>query len=172
MNELLHNDRACVAPGLLRARAIGRHWRYFYAVPVAVQRRTHLKRSLAGSAALALPAVAQGRSVLIGQSVALSGPAAQFGIQMHAGAKKWIDQVNANGGINGQTIELRAGPEPHRRLLPRRRLREDGPRGHVELESVQRADFGGFMLAFGSRDHVASSYVDLSMLTGDGKVRR
>jgi ABC-type branched-subunit amino acid transport system substrate-binding protein len=40
------------------------------------------------------------------------------------------------------------------------------------LESIQRQDFGGFTVDFGSRDHVASSYVDLSMLTGDGKVRR
>ena len=40
-----------------------------------MQRRTLLKRTLAGSAALALPAFAQARSLLIGQSVALSGPA-------------------------------------------------------------------------------------------------
>jgi ABC-type branched-subunit amino acid transport system substrate-binding protein len=82
-----------------------------------MQRRTLLKRALAGSAALALPAFAQARSLLIGQSVALSGPAAQLGIQMTAGAKLWIDQINANGGINGQTIELRVaddGYEPDR----------------------------------------------------------
>jgi branched-chain amino acid transport system substrate-binding protein len=80
-------------------------------------RRTLLKRTLASSAALALPAFAQGRSLLIGQSVALTGPAAQLGIQMNAGAKLWIDQINANGGINGQTIELRVaddGYEPDR----------------------------------------------------------
>jgi ABC-type branched-subunit amino acid transport system substrate-binding protein len=40
------------------------------------------------------------------------------------------------------------------------------------LESIHRADLGGFAVDFGSRDHVASSYVDLSMLTGDGRVRR
>jgi branched-chain amino acid transport system substrate-binding protein len=40
------------------------------------------------------------------------------------------------------------------------------------LESIQRADFGGFMVDYSARDHVASSFVDLSMLTGDGKVRR
>ena len=40
------------------------------------------------------------------------------------------------------------------------------------LESIQRADFGGFNVDFGSRDHVASHFVDLSMLTGDGRVRR
>ena len=40
------------------------------------------------------------------------------------------------------------------------------------LESIQRTDFGGFNVDFGARDHIASGYVDLSMLTGDGRVRR
>ena len=35
-----------------------------------------------------------------------------------------------------------------------------------------KADFGGFGVNFGPRDHVASHCVDLSMLTADGKVRR
>ncbi len=47
-------------------------------------------------------------SVLIGQSAAFTGPAAQLGIQMRAGAKLWIDHVNAQGGINGRTIELKS----------------------------------------------------------------
>jgi ABC-type branched-subunit amino acid transport system substrate-binding protein len=82
-----------------------------------MRRRTLLQHSLAGSAALALPAFAQARALVVGQSAALSGPAAQLGIQMNAGAKLWFDQVNANGGIQGQTIELRAaddGYEPDR----------------------------------------------------------
>ena len=40
------------------------------------------------------------------------------------------------------------------------------------LESIQNASFGGFNVGFGPRNHVASSFVDLSMLTKDGKVRR
>jgi ABC-type branched-subunit amino acid transport system substrate-binding protein len=39
------------------------------------------------------------------------------------------------------------------------------------LESIQGANFGGFSVNFGPRDHVGSHYVDLSMLTEDGKVR-
>ena len=80
-------------------------------------RRTLLKKSLVGPAALALPALAQARGLLIGQSAAFSGPAAQLGIQMNAGAKLWFDQVNAAGGINGQNIERRTaddGYEPDR----------------------------------------------------------
>jgi ABC-type branched-subunit amino acid transport system substrate-binding protein len=82
-----------------------------------MRRRTLLKHSLAGPAALALPAFAQARALVVGQSAALSGPAAQLGIQMNAGARLWFDQVNASGGIQGQTIELRAaddGYEPDR----------------------------------------------------------
>jgi ABC-type branched-subunit amino acid transport system substrate-binding protein len=40
------------------------------------------------------------------------------------------------------------------------------------LESIQKADFGGYLVDFGQRDHTASRFVDLSMLTEDGKVRR
>ena len=39
------------------------------------------------------------------------------------------------------------------------------------LESLQRVDFDGFTLNF-TRDHTASHFVELSMLTGDGGVRR
>jgi ABC-type branched-subunit amino acid transport system substrate-binding protein len=39
------------------------------------------------------------------------------------------------------------------------------------LESIQNTSFGGFNVNFGPRTHVASSFVDLSMLTEDGKVR-
>ena len=38
------------------------------------------------------------------------------------------------------------------------------------LESIQE-DFGGYRVTFGPQDHVASNFVELSMLTGDGKVR-
>ncbi len=40
------------------------------------------------------------------------------------------------------------------------------------LESLQRWDLGGFQVSFSSKDHRGSSFVDLSMLTGDGRVRR
>jgi ABC-type branched-subunit amino acid transport system substrate-binding protein len=40
------------------------------------------------------------------------------------------------------------------------------------LESIQNADFGGFNVKVGPKQHVASRFVDLSMLTDDGRVRR
>jgi len=39
------------------------------------------------------------------------------------------------------------------------------------LESIAGEDFGGFMVTFSPNDHVASKFVELSMLTADGKVR-
>ena len=39
------------------------------------------------------------------------------------------------------------------------------------LESIGETSFGGFTVSLSSRDHVASHFVELSMLTGDGRVR-
>ena len=40
------------------------------------------------------------------------------------------------------------------------------------MESIQNLNLGGFNVSYGARDHVASHFVELSMLTEDGKVRR
>jgi branched-chain amino acid transport system substrate-binding protein len=39
------------------------------------------------------------------------------------------------------------------------------------LEAIGRSDYGGFQISLSSRDHVASSFVEKSVLTADGKVR-
>ncbi len=39
------------------------------------------------------------------------------------------------------------------------------------LESLSNQSFGGFSVSFSANDHVASSFVETSMLTGDGRVR-
>ena len=39
------------------------------------------------------------------------------------------------------------------------------------LEAIGRSEYGGFQISLSSQDHVASSFVQKSMLTGDGKVR-
>lgn len=82
-----------------------------------MNRRDAIRRVAAVGATLALPAWAQSSRIILGQSAAFSGPAAQLGIQMNKGAKIYFDQLNANGGINGHTIELRTmddGYEPER----------------------------------------------------------
>ena len=45
--------------------------------------------------------------ILIGQSAPLTGPAAGAGVAFVNGARAYLDQVNREGGINGQRIELR-----------------------------------------------------------------
>lgn len=64
------------------------------------------------------PAVhAQSERIVLGQSAAFTGPAAQLGIQFHAGAKLHFDQLNAQGGVGGRSVEivkLDDGYEPDR----------------------------------------------------------
>jgi ABC-type branched-subunit amino acid transport system substrate-binding protein len=73
-----------------------------------MKRRTALTRLAAASAAVAMPAFAQfDRRIVLGQSAAFSGPAAQLGIQMNRGAKLCFDALNAAGGVHGAQIELR-----------------------------------------------------------------
>jgi ABC-type branched-subunit amino acid transport system substrate-binding protein len=88
------------------------------------------------AAALAL-AVAQGVAaqngvtadkIVLGQSVALSGPAAQLGIQMRNGIKAYLDSVNAKGGVNGRKVELITlddGYEPARTVPNTKKLIEE-----------------------------------------------
>jgi ABC-type branched-subunit amino acid transport system substrate-binding protein len=39
------------------------------------------------------------------------------------------------------------------------------------LEAIDRQNFGGFEVSFSQRNHVASKFVELSMITGDGRIR-
>jgi ABC-type branched-subunit amino acid transport system substrate-binding protein len=72
-----------------------------------VNRRQTLQQiAAAATAALAPRAFAQEKTLVLGQSAALTGPAAQLGIQMRAGATLHFNAVNAAGGVNGQRIEL------------------------------------------------------------------
>lgn len=86
---------------------------------------------LAGLAALlSAGAAAQGVTndrILLGQSVALTGPAAQLGIQMRNGIKAYFDYVNENGGVHGRRLELLTlddGYEPSRTVPNTKRLIE------------------------------------------------
>lgn len=82
-----------------------------------MNRRDAVRRIAAAAAAVSLPALAQGNRIVLGQSAAFSGPAAQLGIQMNKGARIYFETLNANGGIHGAQIELRTlddGYEPDR----------------------------------------------------------
>lgn len=88
--------------------------------PVLPQRPGLSRRAfaLAGAASLAAPVLhAQSNRVVLGQSAAFTGPAAQLGIQFNAGAQLYFDLVNQQGGVGGQRIEivkLDDGYEPDR----------------------------------------------------------
>jgi branched-chain amino acid transport system substrate-binding protein len=83
-----------------------------------MKRRSLLRHVALGASALALPAWAESeRRIVLGQSAALSGPAAQLGIQFQHGAQLAFERANARGGVNGRTVELRSmddGYEPAR----------------------------------------------------------
>jgi ABC-type branched-subunit amino acid transport system substrate-binding protein len=82
--------------------------------------RRQILKQLAGAAAAALgaPALAQAlRPIVLGQSAAFTGPAAQLGEQFKKGALLYFDRLNAKGGVSGRQIELRSvddGYEPDR----------------------------------------------------------
>jgi branched-chain amino acid transport system substrate-binding protein len=84
-----------------------------------MQRRDLVRKLSVGAAAVALPwlARAQDKPIVLGQSAAFSGPAAQLGIQLNKGASIYFNQLNATGGVNGHPVELRTtddGYEPDR----------------------------------------------------------
>jgi branched-chain amino acid transport system substrate-binding protein len=95
-------------------------------------RRQALKQ-VAGAAAasIAAPLWAQSaaKSVVLGQSAPFSGPATQLGEQFKRGALLYFDRLNARGGVNGRSIELKSlddGYEPDRCKANTERLIKDG----------------------------------------------
>ena len=85
----------------------------------------------AGGVALAGFNIATAQSetkIVLGQSAAFTGPAAQLGIQFYQGAKVYFDQLNAQGGVGKRLIEIRNlddGYEPDRCLENTRKLIAD-----------------------------------------------
>jgi ABC-type branched-subunit amino acid transport system substrate-binding protein len=85
-------------------------------------------------AALALPSHAEtgvtAHRILLGESAAFSGPSAQLGIDLHAGAKLYFDSVNQQGGIYGRKIEITSVDDKYEPELAaqntRRLIQDDG----------------------------------------------
>jgi branched-chain amino acid transport system substrate-binding protein len=152
-----------------------------------MNRRDALQRLAAASATLALPALAQSNRIVLGQSAAFSGPAAELGVQMNTGARIYFESQNAAGGINGSAIELRTlddGYEPDRcKANTEKFIRDDvfGLFGYVGTPTSLAAlplvvdskipFFGPFTGAEALRDplhrnvfHVRASYFDETAL--------
>lgn len=56
--------------------------------------------------ALLMPFAHSGEPIIIGQSAAMTGPAAMLGSEMARGMNAYFNQVNNNGGVNGHVIKL------------------------------------------------------------------
>lgn len=86
---------------------------------------------LAGLLAATCSSYAQGvtdSQIVLGQSVALSGPAEQLGKEMQLGASLYFNAINAKGGVNGRKIVLKTlddGYEPPRAAANTRRFIND-----------------------------------------------
>jgi branched-chain amino acid transport system substrate-binding protein len=158
--------------------------------PADAGRRCALGRLAAGSLAIgAAPLFAQsGGRIVLGQSAAFSGPAAQLGIQMNQGARLAFDAFNAEGGLGGQRIELRTlddGYDPARCKANTEKFLEQDvfalfgyvgtPTSLAALPLVKEAArtpfFAPFTGAMGLRDpqlrpvfHVRASYDDETAL--------
>jgi branched-chain amino acid transport system substrate-binding protein len=146
--------------------------------------------SIATGAALVAgfhPAHAQEDRIVLGQSAAFTGPAAQLGIQFHAGAKLYFDQLNAQGGAGRRNIEIRQlddGYEPDRCAANTKKLIDEDvfalfgyigtPTSVVALPLATKARmpfFAPFTGAMALRDpfskttfHVRASYNDETAL--------
>ena len=72
--------------------------------------------ALSGPVFAQVPGVTS-RTILLGQSAAFSGPAAQLGIQMNVGTKAYLDYVNARGGVYGRKIELKTRDDRYEATL-------------------------------------------------------
>lgn len=143
----------------------------------------------ASAAVLGAPALrAQSANrIVLGQSAAFTGPAAQLGIQFHAGAKLFFDQLNARGGVQQSMVEIRQlddGYEPDRCADNTRKLLDEDvfslfgyigtPTSVAALPLASRAQvpfFAPFTGAIGLRQpfnrmafHMRASYHDETAL--------
>ena len=88
-----------------------------------------MKRAILAALAFALSLAAQAQeTIVLGQSVALTGPAQQLGLDMQTGAKIYFDSINAKGGVNGRKIILKTlddGYEPDRAAANTKKLIND-----------------------------------------------
>ena len=92
-------------------------------------KRRDLIIAAGASASLALPARGQASRIVLGQSAAFSGPAAELGRHYKIGADLVFEKVNAKGGINGKLIALKSlddGYEPDRCAGNTKLLLEEG----------------------------------------------
>lgn len=89
--------------------------------------------------------------------------------------REFVDAVKKAGGdaqINYSSMEGYLAAKLVTEGLKRAGAKGMSREGLIHgIESIGTQSFGGFAMQFSANDHVASSFVELSMLTSDGKVR-
>lgn len=91
--------------------------------------RRQFAKAAAGLSSLSSTLARASNTLVLGQSVAMSGPFGAVGTQFSQGAKLYFDGLNAKGGIDGMKVELRTlddGDEPERCWANTERFMEEG----------------------------------------------
>jgi ABC-type branched-subunit amino acid transport system substrate-binding protein len=127
---------------------------------------TYYNVSFVGTQALADELGKDGAGVVVSQVVPSPYNAANAITREFAAAAKKAGNVQVNFSSMEGYLAAKVFAEGLRRGGKATR---DGLIGG--LESISDMSFGGFQVAFSSSNHVASKFVELSMLTGDGRVR-
>jgi ABC-type branched-subunit amino acid transport system substrate-binding protein len=145
--------------------------------------RRQLIASVAGLAFHHCVSAQAEKPFVLGQSIPLSGPSELLGIQYNQGARLYFDALNAKGGINGRSIELRRmddGFDPERAATNTRQFIADGvfalfgyvgtPSGLAALPLATEAKVPFFAPLTGSQNlrepfnryaiHIRASYAD------------
>ncbi|MES2188866.1 MAG: ABC transporter substrate-binding protein [Pseudomonadota bacterium] len=89
-------------------------------------------------------------------------------------AREFVDAVKAAGGdaqVNFSSMEGYVAAKVLVEGLKRAGAKATRDSLVSGLEAIGTQSFGGFAVSFSATDHVASSFAELSMLTGDGRVR-
>jgi ABC-type branched-subunit amino acid transport system substrate-binding protein len=89
-------------------------------------------------------------------------------------AREFVDAVKKAGGehsANFSSMEGYLAAKVMAEALKRGPAKPTKESVVTSLEGLGNQSFGGFNVSFSAADHVASKFVELSMLTGDGRVR-
>jgi len=126
--------------------------------------------SFVGTQALADELGKDGAGVVVSQVVPSPyQPSRQITREFLEAIKKGGDKVQANYSSLEGYLAARVFTEGLRPALAGGKLSHDS--FIAGMESLGSQVISGFPVSFSSSDHTASSFVEMSMLTGDGRVR-
>jgi ABC-type branched-subunit amino acid transport system substrate-binding protein len=129
---------------------------------------TYFNVSFVGTQALADELGAEGRGIMVSQVMPYPfSPTTPISLEYIDAVRRWGQNAKPNYSSMEGYLAAKVFSEGLRRG-GRALTRESLIAG---LESIHDTSIGGFTVGFSARSHVASRYVELSMLSGDGRVR-